>query len=443
MVEHDQRGGRIRAAVHEGLDLAGGEGAVLVIAVGDVNDGGGARLAAGEDLLAGLDYLDGAAALAGEHDSGAGHGAIVLAAEAAADEGDVHVEIGGLEIEGGGHAVLYEASSLLAGPNLHPAVLKRHRHGDMRLHEAVAHAREFIALGGQLEIGLVKLGVEFLLKGRVELLRGLEGVRVEVKLLAVAHLAANGLVGVLFVHAVGHAVEVEALVGLHVLMDDRGAVFIKGLLHVENVGERLVFDLDELAGGLGYLLVEGGDGGDEVAYIAHLAADAVHDEAVGQIAAYGGTVGAVLAGHDAYDAGELFRLGGVEALDNAVRDGAAENLAVQHALGVDVRGVYGLARNFEQGVLAGFALADGIVLCHFFASCSVLSASACGHRDRDVGVGLLGAFGLPALLKHFLGLHDGVNYLRISGAAADISAQHVAYLVLRRVGVVVEQRDGR
>lgn len=96
MVEHDQRGGGVGAAVHKGLDAAGGEGAVLVVAVGDIDDGGGAGLAVGEDLLAGLDYLDGAPALEGQHDGRAGAGAVVLAAEAATHEGDVDVEVRGL-----------------------------------------------------------------------------------------------------------------------------------------------------------------------------------------------------------------------------------------------------------------------------------------------------------------------------------------------------------
>lgn len=158
--------------------------------------------------------------------------------------------------------------ALLAGPELDAAVHQRDDHADVGLHEAVAHARELIALGGQLEIGLVELLVELLFKSLVVGLGGLEAVGVEVEALAVADLAADGLVGVLLVHAVGHAVQVEALVGLHVLVHDGGAVLAEGLLHVQDVGQRLVLDLYELAGGLGDLLVSGGDGGDEIADVA-------------------------------------------------------------------------------------------------------------------------------------------------------------------------------
>ena len=286
------------------------------------------------------------------------------------------VEVRGLEAEGGGHAVLDEAAALLAGPELNAAVHQRDDHADVGLHEAVAHARELVALGGQLEVGLFKLLVELLLKGRVEGVAALKAVGVEVEALAVADLAAYGLVGVLFVHAVGHAVQVETLVGLDVLVYDGGAVLAEGLLGVQDVGQRLVLDLYELAGGLGGLLVRGGDGGDEIADVADLLAHAVHDVAVGEIAADGGVVGTVLARDHTDDSGQLFGLGGVYALDYAVGDGAAQYLAVHHAAGVDVGGVFRLPGHLEQGVLAYLALPDGVVLSH------VSLPPCCSRRSR-------------------------------------------------------------
>ena len=274
------------------------------------------------------------------------------------------MEVGGLEGERGGHAVLDQAAALLAGPDLHAAVRQRHYHTDVRLHEAVAHARELIALRGQLQIGLFKLLVEFLLKGRIELLACREAVRVEVELLAVAHFALYGLVRVLFVHAVSHAVQVEALVRLHVVVHDGRAILLVGLLRVEHIRQRLVLDLYELAGRLCGLLVHGRDRRDHVADETHLLPHAVHDIPVGQVSAYRRAIRPVLAGDHADDAGQLLRLGGVDALYNAVRDGASEYFSVDHALGVDVRGVLRLARHFEQCVLADLALTYRIVFSH-------------------------------------------------------------------------------
>ena len=79
-------------------------------------------------------------------------------------------------------------------------------------------------------------------------------------------------------------------------------------------------------------------------------------------------IGAVLAGYDCDNAGELLCLGDIDALDNAVRDGAAEDLAVNHALGVDIGGIESGAGNLKRSVLADLALTYGIVF--FFCHCA-------------------------------------------------------------------------
>jgi|GEM_PF-5656998 len=309
-------------------------------------------------------------ALEREHDARTRDGAVVLAAEAAAHEGNVHVEVGGLEAERGGHAVLDKAAALLARPDLYAAVSQRLDDCDVRLHEAVTHARELIALLRQLEVCVFVDLVELRAEGGVVFFRGRVIVGVEIKLVAVANSSLDRLVGVLAVEAVRHAVQVKALVALHIIVHDGGAVLLIGLLRVEHVGQRLIFDLDELARRLGDLLGRRGDGCDGVAHAAHLVADAAHDELICQIPADGGMVGTVHAGHDRDDAGELLRVARVDALDYAVGDGAAEYLAVDHPLGVNIGGVERSAGDLQRGILADLAFADGIefFVCHCLSS---------------------------------------------------------------------------
>ena len=305
-----------------------------------------------------------------KHDAGACYGAIVLAAEAAAHERNVHVEIRGLEAECCGHAVFYKASALLACPDLDAAVGERLDNGDVRLHEAVAHSGELIALLGQLEVCVLVNLVKLCAEGCIVFLGRCVIVRVEAELVAVANTSFDGLVGVLAVKAVSYAVKVKALVALYIIVYDCRAVLLVCLFGVEDIGQRLVFDLDELACGLGDLLGGCRNCRNGVADAANLIADTAHDELIGQVAADGRMIGAVLAGHDCDDAGELLCLGDVDALDYAVRDGAAENFAVDHALGVDIGGIESGAGDFKRCVLADLALTYGIVffICHCASS---------------------------------------------------------------------------
>ena len=369
MVEHNERGRRVRAAVDVRGDFACGKGAVLVERVLDVNRSAGTGRAVGEDLLTRLHDLHGAMALAREHDARACDGAVVLAAEAAPHERDVHMKIGGLHIEGGGHAVLDETAALFACPYFQPAVRQRFHDRDVRLHEAVADARELIALLGKLEIGIfihfVKLRSE---SGVVFFRRGIV-VGIETKGVAVAHSALDRLIGVLAIEAVGNTVQVETLIALDIVVDNGGAVLFVCLLRIQHIGQRLVLDMDQLARGLGDLLRRRGDGCDRVADAAHLVADAAHDELVRQIAADSGMIRSVHTGDDSDNAGELFGLARVNALDDAVRDGAAEDLAVDHSLGMNIGRIEGGAGHLQCGVLTDLSFADGIIIiCHDVSS---------------------------------------------------------------------------
>ena len=58
----------------------------------------------------------------------------------------------------------------------------------------------------------------------------------------------------LAVKAVSYAVKVKALVALYIIVYDCRAVLLVCLFGVGDIGQRLVFDLDELACGLGDLL---------------------------------------------------------------------------------------------------------------------------------------------------------------------------------------------
>ena len=116
---------------------------------------------------------------------------------------------------------------------------------------------------------------------------------------------------------------------------------------VEDGGELLVGDLDEVDGGSGGLLVDGGDGRDLIAHVADLVRGERHlvlDE--GTPAALEG----VLGGHHGPYAGQRLGSGGVDAQDAGVRVGAAEDLAGERAWRGDVGDVFGTARDFLEAL---------------------------------------------------------------------------------------------
>ena len=113
---------------------------------------------------------------------------------------------------------------------------------------------ELIALLGQLEVCVLVNLVKLCAEGCIVFLGRCVIVRVEAELVAVANTSFDGLVGVLAVKAVSYAVKVKALVALYIIVYDCRAVLLVCLFGVEDIGQRLVFDLDELACGLGDLL---------------------------------------------------------------------------------------------------------------------------------------------------------------------------------------------
>lgn len=140
----------------------------------------------------------------------------------------------GLEAERCGHAVFYKASALLACPDLDAAVGERLNNGDVRLHEAVAHSGELIALLGQLEVCVLINLVKLCAEGCIVFLGRCVIVRVEAELVAVANTSFDGLVGVLAVKAVSYAVKVKALVALYIIVYDCRAVLLVCLFGVEH-----------------------------------------------------------------------------------------------------------------------------------------------------------------------------------------------------------------
>ena len=96
----------------------------------------------------------------------------------------------------------------------------------------------------------------------------------------------------------------------------------------EHRGELLVFDLDHRAGRARLRLGFGGDRGDRLADIAHLA---FRDRVLVLDARAHQTVGAVVAGDDGLHPGRSERLRDVVALDARVRVRTGEDRRVQHA----------------------------------------------------------------------------------------------------------------
>ena len=187
-------------------------------------------------------------------------------------------------------------------------------------------------------------------------------------------------------HALGDLVLVQQRrVGLHRLLD------------VDDVGQHLVVDLDQLQRLLGDRLRRGGDGGDGVAVVQHLLArhHAARDvaEVDHQLAGGGdqdGHVGEIVAGDDGLDAGQLLGGRGVDRADARVRVRGAQHLADELAGQVDVGGVAGAAGDLVDGVgpLVGIGADDleGLLLvlqrgaerrrCLAHVSCSLGSRAA-------------------------------------------------------------------
>jgi hypothetical protein len=127
---------------------------------------------------------------------------------------------------------------------------------------------------------------------------------------------------------------------------------------VEDGGQLLVVDLDEVERLLRGVLVDGGDGGDALADEADAAAG--EDGHVAQEGAVDSAVD-VLAGDDRVDAGEGRGGGGVDAADESVGVGAVEHLAPEDAGQGEVGGVDGAPGDLVGALDARRRLADDLV----------------------------------------------------------------------------------
>ena len=136
------------------------------------------------------------------------------------------------------------------------------------------------------------------------------------------------------------------------------------LLDVDHRRQRVVRDLDQLAGVLGDVAALRHDGGDRLAHVAHL----VHGDAVlrrrraREIRARPRHLRRLGAGHDAEHAGQRLGPGLVDAHDSGMRVGAAQHRGVcqvgqRHVVGVGARA------GQQAGVLHPFhAVPDGEIL---------------------------------------------------------------------------------
>ena len=142
-------------------------------------------------------------------------------------------------------------------------------------------------------------------------------------------------------------------------MDQRRA-FLLCFHRVERNGERLVFDLDEVAGILGDVAVLGDNGRDRLAVMAHLlSGDQVLDDRAGaERRQRRRPLRHVLARHDRDHARERRRLARVDADDARVRVRAAQDRRVRHARQLDVVDVAPLPAQEPRVLDAVEALAE-------------------------------------------------------------------------------------
>ncbi len=214
---------------------------------------------------------------------------------------------------------------------------------------------------------------------------------------------------------------VRGLIGL-VIPDQRGAGVLR-LEWVDDGRKLLVLDDDlgtRILGDVGIVRHHGSD-------LLPLEPDLVGGEHRLGVVGQGGHPRQIagrhgFAGQDHADAGNLPRCRGVDGLDARVGNRAAQDLHVEHAGQHDVVHVAALAAD-ETVVL------DAAAACAHSADLDFVQC----HRHLLV---LLGA--------HLLGSpQDCLDDVLVAGAAAEVAGQCPANLVLRRVGVPLEQGLGR
>ena len=164
----------------------------------------------------------------------------------------------------------------------------------------------------------------------------------------------------------------------------RRSVGLHGVERIEHRLERLILDLYEACGISRDLLGGRADGGDLVAYHAHLFA--AQRLFIGQLLERLGvaevmTLGEVRAGQNALDAGHLQCLGKVDALNKRMRVGGVDELAVVHAGQIHVIGVDRGAGDLGFGIDAdiGIALACQLIVLGFLIYALDIGVVFFGH----------------------------------------------------------------
>ena len=131
------------------------------------------------------------------------------------------------------------------------------------------------------------------------------------------------------------------------VLEEQWRVGIYRLVHIDDVRQHFVIDVDQRSGFLGDPLVDRGDGGDGMALIESLLAR--HDVARDVPEILGNPlrtlilefmVRKVLGGHDCLDAGQSLRLRGVDRADAGMRMRRADDFAVERAGRREIRAVH-------------------------------------------------------------------------------------------------------
>ena len=239
--------------------------------------------------------LDGAAGLIGDERGQRLDGHVLLAAEAAADEGILNFDLLGRQAEGHRDLVQRGVGALVRRVEA-DAVSVRHGHGAFRLKEGVLRER----------------GGEVILHDKFRV--------------------GNGLLGI----AAGDVL-VRQQVALAV---DERRIGRGRLLWVVHGGQNLIFDLDELLGLFQNLRRLGCDKGQRVAEEVDDTADGDHDVPVVDDVADDVLARHIRCGQHADNAGQRGRLGRVDGQHAGARIFAAHGGAVAHFFGVVIVGVF-------------------------------------------------------------------------------------------------------